>query len=68
MPKYVNRIAESIVLKVYTDKKNAKIRVFYKTEDREDGQVEEILSKHQIAEFLNQFANRGKHKLLSVKM
>ncbi len=29
MPKYVNRIAESIVLKVYTDKKNAKIRVFY---------------------------------------
>ncbi|QEK89361.1 hypothetical protein [Wolbachia endosymbiont of Chrysomya megacephala] len=62
MPKYVNRIAESIVLKVYTDKKNAKIRVFYKTEDREDGQVEEILSKHQIAEFLNQFANRGKHK------
>lgn len=62
MPKYVNRIAESIVLKVYTDKKNAKIRVFYKTEDREDGQVEEILSKQQIAEFLNQFANRGKHK------
>ncbi len=59
MPKYVNRIAESIVLKVYTDKKNAKIRVFSKTKD---GEVEKTLSKQEIAEFLNKFANRGKHK------
>lgn len=59
MPKYVNYIAESIVLKVYTDKKNAKIRVFSKTKD---GEIEKTLSKQQIAEFLNQFANRRKHK------
>ncbi|MGX9891851.1 hypothetical protein [Wolbachia endosymbiont of Protocalliphora sialia] len=62
MPEYVNRIAQSIVLKVYTDKKYPRVRVFLKTEDREDGQVEEILSKQEIAEFLNKFANRGKHK------
>ena len=54
MPKYVNRIAESIVLKVYTDKKNAKIRVFSKTKD---GEVEKTLSKQQIVEFLNLFTN-----------
>ncbi|WP_264704534.1 hypothetical protein [Wolbachia endosymbiont (group B) of Apotomis betuletana] len=62
MPKYVNRIAQSIVLKVYTDKEHPRVKVFYKTEDREDGQVETRLSKQEIAEFLNQFANRGKHK------
>ncbi len=54
MPKYVNRIAESIVLKVYTDKKNAKIRVFSKTKD---GEVEKTLSKQQIVEFLNLLTN-----------
>ncbi|WP_353281540.1 hypothetical protein [Wolbachia endosymbiont (group B) of Horisme vitalbata] len=54
MPKYLNRIAESIVLKVYTDKKNAKIRVFSKTKD---GEVEKTLSKQQIVEFLNLFTN-----------
>ncbi|MCA7010571.1 hypothetical protein [Wolbachia endosymbiont of Tribolium confusum] len=54
MPKYVNRIAQSIVLKVYTDKKNAKIRVFSKTKD---GEVEETLSKQQIVEFLNLLTN-----------
>lgn len=59
MPKYVNRIAESIVLKVYTDKKNAKIGVFFKTEDGED---EKTLSKQEIADFFNQSVNRGKHK------
>lgn len=63
MPKYVNRIAQSIVLKVYTDKKHPKVRVFLKTEDREDGQSEKILSKQQIAVFLNQFTNRGKHQI-----
>ncbi|UIP92333.1 hypothetical protein JSQ73_003950 [Wolbachia endosymbiont of Anopheles demeilloni] len=54
MPKYVNRIAESIVLKVYTDKKNAKIRVFSKIKD---GEVEKTLSKQQIVEFLNLLTN-----------
>ncbi|MFT4327600.1 MAG: hypothetical protein AB3P07_03165 [Wolbachia pipientis] len=54
MPKYVNYIAESIVLKVYTDKKNAKIRVFSKTKD---GEIEKTLSKQQIVEFLNLFTN-----------
>lgn len=54
MPKYINRIAQSIVLKVYTDKKNAKIRVFSKTKD---GEVEKTLSKQQIVEFLNLFTN-----------
>ncbi|OAB82145.1 hypothetical protein WSTR_02300 [Wolbachia endosymbiont of Laodelphax striatellus] len=54
MPKYINRIAQSIVLKVYTDKKNAKIRVFSKTKD---GEVEKTLSKQQIVEFLNLLTN-----------
>lgn len=54
MPKYVNYIAESIVLKVYTDKKNAKIRVFSKTKD---GEIEKTLSKQQIVESLNLFTN-----------
>ncbi|CQD09120.1 Uncharacterised protein [Wolbachia endosymbiont wPip_Mol of Culex molestus] len=63
MPKYVNRIAQSIVLKVYTDKEHPRVKVFYKTEDREDGQVETRLSKQEIAEFLNQFANKGKHQI-----
>ncbi|WP_375603846.1 hypothetical protein NOX90_05450 [Wolbachia endosymbiont of Anurida maritima] len=55
MPKYVNRIAQSIVLKVYTDKEHPRVKVFYKTEDREDGQIEETFSKEEIAEFLNKF-------------
>ncbi|MFP3028337.1 MAG: hypothetical protein ACEY3L_19610 [Wolbachia sp.] len=63
MPKYVNRIAQSIVLKVYTDKEHPRVKVFCKTEDREDGQVETRLSKQEIAEFLNQFANKGKHQI-----
>ncbi|AZU37392.1 hypothetical protein BBB02_02185 [Wolbachia endosymbiont of Bemisia tabaci] len=63
MPKYVNRIAQSIVLKVYTDKEHPRVKVFYKTEDREDGQVETRLSKQEIADFLNQFANKGKHQI-----
>ncbi|WP_395461279.1 hypothetical protein [Wolbachia endosymbiont (group B) of Ablattaria laevigata] len=63
MPKYLNRIAQSIVLKVYTDKKHPRVKVFCKTEDREDGQVETRLSKQEIAEFLNQFANKGKHQI-----
>lgn len=67
MPKYVNRIAQSIVLKVYTDKEHSRIRVFYKNEDREDGQIEETLSNQQIAEFLNQFANKGKHQIFISK-
>ncbi|WP_264375143.1 MULTISPECIES: hypothetical protein [unclassified Wolbachia] len=54
MPKYVNHIAESTVLKVYTDKENAKIRVFSKIKD---GEVEKTLSKQQIVEFLNLFTN-----------
>ncbi|WP_265041865.1 hypothetical protein [Wolbachia endosymbiont (group B) of Melanostoma mellinum] len=54
MPKYLNRIAQSIVLKVYTDKENAKIRVFSKIKD---GEVEKTLSKQQIVEFLNLFTN-----------
>ncbi len=63
MPKYVNRIAQSIVLKVYTDKEHPRVKVFYKTEDREDGQIETRLSKQEIAEFLNQFANKEKHQI-----
>ncbi|WP_265022752.1 hypothetical protein [Wolbachia endosymbiont (group B) of Ischnura elegans] len=54
MPKYVNHIAESTVLKVYTDKENAKIRVFSKIKD---GEVEKTLSKQQIVESLNLFTN-----------
>ncbi|WP_353280804.1 hypothetical protein [Wolbachia endosymbiont (group B) of Cyclophora punctaria] len=63
MPKYVNRIAQPIVLKVCTDKEHPRVKVFCKTEDREDGQVEIRLSKQKIAEFLNQFANKGKHQI-----
>ncbi|MGL9726084.1 MAG: hypothetical protein ACR5KV_05580 [Wolbachia sp.] len=60
MPKYVDHVAESIVLKVYTNKKNAKIRVFSKTKD---GEVEETLSKQQIVEFLNLFTNIRNHEI-----
>lgn len=54
MPKYVNHTAESIVSKVYTDKKNVKVRVSLKTVNEE---IEKIFSKQQIAEFLNQSTN-----------
>lgn len=52
--KYVNHTAESIVSKVYTDKKNVKVRVSLKTVNEE---IEKIFSKQQIAEFLNQSTN-----------
>ncbi|OCA06878.1 hypothetical protein [Wolbachia endosymbiont of Trichogramma pretiosum] len=63
MPKHVNRISQSIVLKVYTDKEHPRVKVFCKTEDRENGQVEIRLSKQKVAEFLNQIANKGKHQI-----
>ncbi|MGL9759453.1 MAG: hypothetical protein ACR5LA_12235 [Wolbachia sp.] len=60
MPKYVNRIAQSIVLKVYTDKKYPRIRLFFKTKN---GKIEHKFSKEEIAEFLNKFDTIRKHKM-----
>ncbi|WP_264336341.1 MULTISPECIES: hypothetical protein [unclassified Wolbachia] len=60
MPKYVNRIAQSIVLKVYTDKKHPRIRLFFKTKN---GKIEQAFSKEEIADFLNKFDTIRKHKM-----